>query len=226
MPLTEKEAAALERLEAEKNRRIEDKIQSGAAVRVPLVVVVGAGPADVVKARKRKLEQLREAGEKREIYFDETVIATGVPRPGRDDGYTLPEMPEPPAPSICDRRSVGGAPPFAVSDDMRSALPQEKAIADKEANMSREIERADPVVRRIWVQTEQPSDRNPGGAIVEGFYRVEDGMLKVADQQGHLLDALTVNPGDDVEATARRILREKRASSFFNPIPYPRRSML
>jgi hypothetical protein len=40
-----------------------------------------------------------------------------------------------------------------------------------------------------------------------------------------LLAALTVNPGDNVEATARKILREKRASSFYDPIPYPKTSV-
>jgi hypothetical protein len=63
MPLTEKEAAALTRLEQERERRINDKIESGKAVRVPLVIVVGArASVDADKARKHKLEQLRRDG--------------------------------------------------------------------------------------------------------------------------------------------------------------------
>src|SRR5262249_61225927 len=60
MPLTEKEAAALTRLEQERERRINEKIESGAAVRLPLLIVAGApASVDAESARKRKLEELR-----------------------------------------------------------------------------------------------------------------------------------------------------------------------
>jgi hypothetical protein len=215
MRLTEKEAAALERLEAEKKRRIEDKIQSGAAVRVPLQIVVGARESvDVVKARKLKLEQLRRNGETREVFFDETALITGVPRPGREpENYRRPVSSEPPAPSICDRRSAGGAPaPFAVSE------PQPTARSEAVPNMSTSF-------RRIWTQTEQPSDSNPGGAIVEGQFRIMNGSLEVTDLQGRLLATQPINSGDDAEAAARTVLRKKRSSAFYDRIVYPRRSM-
>ena len=81
--LTEKEAAALTRLEQERERRINQKIESGAAVRVLLPIVAGARESvDADRARNRKLEELRRNGETREVYFDEVVIITGVPRPG------------------------------------------------------------------------------------------------------------------------------------------------
>jgi hypothetical protein len=85
--------AALEQLEAEKQRRIDEKVEKGEAVRVPSpVVVVGVEqPTDALieRAKADKLAELRAAGEKREIYFDAdkpTVIVTGVTRAGRDDG--------------------------------------------------------------------------------------------------------------------------------------------
>jgi len=97
--LTEKEAAALTRLEQERERRINEKIESGAAVRVLLPIVAGARESvDADRARNRKLEELRRNGETREVYFDEVVIITGVPRPGRElDNYTTPNASEPPA---------------------------------------------------------------------------------------------------------------------------------
>ena len=57
MPLTEKEAAALTRLEQERERRINEKIESGAAVRVLLPIVAGTRESvDADRARNRKLE--------------------------------------------------------------------------------------------------------------------------------------------------------------------------
>src|SRR5262249_13665770 len=99
MPLTKKEEAALTRLEQERERRINERIASGAAVRVLLPIVAGARESvDVERARKRKLDELRQNGEMRTVIFDQTVIITGVPRPGREpDNYTTPNASEPPA---------------------------------------------------------------------------------------------------------------------------------
>jgi len=84
--------AALAELEAEKQRRIDERVDKGEAVRVasPVVVVGVEQPTDALleRAKADKIAELRAAGEKREIYFDAepTVIITGVPRAGRDDG--------------------------------------------------------------------------------------------------------------------------------------------
>jgi hypothetical protein len=129
MPLTEKEAAALERLKAERARRIAEKIEKGEAVRMP-VLIVGARES-IAAVMARTLAAMRAAGEKREIFpadAKEGVIVTGVPRPGREpENYSPPISSEPPAPSICDRRSAGGkdAPPFAVSEPQPTAPKQE-----------------------------------------------------------------------------------------------------
>jgi hypothetical protein len=211
MPLTEKEAAALERLEAERARRISEKIEKGEAVRMPVLIVGGRESIDAVRART--LAAMRAAGETREV-FSGAVISTGVPRPGREPAdYSPPISSEPPAPSICDRRSAGGAPAhFAVSESQPTAPKQMAEPSGIEW-------------RRVWATVERPSETNPGGAIVEGLYRVEDGMVKVTDLQGRLLGTQPIKPGDDVEAAARKILREKKATAFYDPIQYPRRSM-
>ena len=77
-------AAAIERLEAERQRRIDEKVAQGTVVRAPLYVVVSDPEqveAEVEGAKADKLAELRQAGETREIIFDEPfVIITGVPR--------------------------------------------------------------------------------------------------------------------------------------------------
>jgi hypothetical protein len=113
MPLTEKEAAALERLEQERARRIREKIEKGEAVRMPVLIAGARESIAAVKART--LAAMRAAGEKREVVCIDEALVTGVPRPSREpENYKPPVLSEPPAPSIFDRRSAGGAPSFAV----------------------------------------------------------------------------------------------------------------
>src|SRR5262249_15033815 len=79
----EKLKAALEQLEAERERRIEAKVAEDKAIREPLVVVSGDDKgidAKVESARAARLAELRGAGEKREVVFDRLTIITGVPR--------------------------------------------------------------------------------------------------------------------------------------------------
>jgi hypothetical protein len=89
--------AALEQLETERQRRIDERVEKGEAIRVPSIVVGAAGSVNAEKARR--LAELREAGETREIIFGFKhadgsdaieVIVTGVPRRGRDDGADYP----------------------------------------------------------------------------------------------------------------------------------------
>jgi hypothetical protein len=104
-------AAAIERLEAEKRRRIDEKVARGEAIFVDLpVVVVGAEDADeaLEKARAEKIAELRATGERREILFDDAlinVIATGVPGRDEGDGEVMPiatALEDKTSPSIAD----------------------------------------------------------------------------------------------------------------------------
>jgi hypothetical protein len=92
----EKLAAALEQLETERRRRLDERFEKGVAVRVPPVVVGVPGCEGAERARRQA--ELRAAGETREVIFgfepDDgsdviDVIITGVPRPGRDDGVDI-----------------------------------------------------------------------------------------------------------------------------------------
>jgi hypothetical protein len=115
-------AAAIERLEAEKRRRIDEKVARGEAIFVDLpVVVVGAEDADeaLEKARAEKIAELRATGERREILFDDAlinVIATGVPGRDEGDGEVMPiatALEDKTSPSIAD---------FSARQQARSAL--------------------------------------------------------------------------------------------------------
>jgi hypothetical protein len=81
--------ATLEQLEAERRRRIDEKIERGEAIHVPALSVVVGLPDDADDAledmRARVLAADRKAGGKaREVYFEEpAVLITGVPRAGR-----------------------------------------------------------------------------------------------------------------------------------------------
>src|SRR5262249_32624848 len=59
---------------------------------------------------------------------------------------------------------------------------------------------------RVRTQLERPSERNPGGTIAEGWYRVSGGVVYVEDLQGRPLGSHPLRPGEDAEAIARRIL--------------------
>jgi hypothetical protein len=77
-------AAAIERLEAEQQRRRDERVARGEAVLVPLpcVVVASDEEADgaIEDVRARTLAELRKTGEARQIIFDEPfVLITGVP---------------------------------------------------------------------------------------------------------------------------------------------------
>jgi hypothetical protein len=78
--------AAIERLEAEKRRRIDEKIEKGEAIREEFLVV-RAAPDDAPDLEcLQRLTKTDGAG--CEVIFDPiTVMYTGVPRSGRDDKY-------------------------------------------------------------------------------------------------------------------------------------------
>jgi hypothetical protein len=200
--LTDQERIALERLEQERERRIREKIATGEVVCLPPLVVGALG--SIAAARTAALAAVRAGGEKRNVVFgskvgDEgeriDVIITGVPRSGREpDDYRTPAVIEPPAPSVLSRRTTSDRP---VSEPRDQGQPAAQ----------KQIEPAE--IHRIWAQTEQPSDRNPGGSVIEGQYRIVDGMVRVADMEGKLLGVAPIGPGDDAKGIARRILRDK-----------------
>jgi hypothetical protein len=84
------------------------------------------------------------------------------------------------------------------------------------------VEPAEPLVEhRIWAQTAPPTDTDPG-AIVEGSYTLtEGGTLRIYGADRNLLGTEHLPPGADAGAAARQVLRAKKATGFWAPIPYP-----
>jgi hypothetical protein len=75
--------------------------------------------------------------------------------------------------------------------------------------------------RYVWATVERPSETNPGGAIVDGHYRIAGDLVEVKDMAGNALGVVSVSDGGQAEAAARKILREKKAASeFYDPLPY------
>src|SRR5262245_13039849 len=75
----------LARLRAEKARRVDAKVQAGKAVLVPLTIVsstLESAAAQIEQEKEKKLAELRDAGEQREVIFDvPKLIISGVSRP-------------------------------------------------------------------------------------------------------------------------------------------------
>jgi len=215
MSLIDKEALALEQLEAERERRIDEKVEKGGAIRVPLPVAVVGGPeeagAAAESARAANLAELRAAGEKREIYFEEddaiSVIVTGVPRAGRDDTYVLPSVDT----SMAARHA-----------DYTEARDRAAALAYKPPPLPKPTPQPDMSEPR-YVRTEiSPTSEKDCGIIIEGRYTIDsNNLLRVHDMQGNLIGTEQVRPGDDVVTVAKRLLRKGAAPSFFAPLRYP-----
>src|SRR5262245_17259618 len=203
-------AAARQELEAERDRRIQAKIDRGEAVRKSVRAVVGVPePNRVANHVPGRDEQGRE------LYYDIDVIITGVPRRGRD-------FPDSDSPSRT--RNANKA-------DENPRRPEGAALRLPEDDPLRAVPHApvpEPVVsepRSIRVQIEQPTASNPGGTIAEGYERHTDRRVRVYDVRGELLGGADLRPGDDVEAVAKRLLREKHGASFWGRISYPRGSL-
>ena len=76
------------------------------------------------------------------------------------------------------------------------------------------------------MQIEHPTENNPSGTIVEGFERHTDSQVRVYDTDGNLLGSVRLRPGDNVEAAAKRLLREKHGvGGFYGRINYARGSL-
>src|SRR5262249_20271494 len=192
---------ALEQAEAEKRRRINDKIAKGEAVRMPPVVVGHACRAAAEKARK--IAALRSAGEKREIVFETeptedgpppiSVIATGVPRPDRDGDR-------------CENCTCKSATPITY-------LPSARAIHEPTPLPMRKPPSPMPPLPTEWwnfrVQIRAGNGTSDPGQIIEGRYGVSGDTVYVEDDQGKPVDVQRLGPNENPAGVAQKLLREK-----------------
>ena len=202
----------LQRLEEERERRILEKVAAGQAVFIPPIVVGVEPDAPVTEGQ-------RDAGG-REVYYgtvkrDGTVdrtdtIITGVPRAGRDAEDAVERL--------VARAKQTGYP----SDPL-----QAKAVKAREAPQAPPPPEPEPEpeFRRLRVTIELPTDNNLG-SVVDGYYFVQDEMVYVSDALKRPLGRLALNPGDNPEIVARRLLKSKYCgNNFYRKLQYPPKSI-
>ena len=133
------------------------------------------------------------------------AVITGVPRAGRDDAYQFP-----------------AAQDKATNKVSKCEAPEEKSPPLRSAAQP------DTTESRRITATIPPRSEADCGIVFFGSYKVEGGQVHVADQDGHSLGSLPINPGDDVESVARKLLRDKLGgnfSDFYGTIRLPKLSI-
>jgi hypothetical protein len=199
--------AALERLEAERERRLAERIEAGQIVSVPLCVVAGSeseARAQVEEAKASALAELRAAGDQREVVFDVVLVVTGVVKHGE-----APET-EPWKPL---------APPF---------LPTRvSTVSSETVDLRDEVVKAEeappPIIETyIAVQVGRCQEDDPG-QIAEGWFSVDNGQVIVTNATGKFVGSHTLLKGEDARVVAKRLLREKtpEGEEFNRRLSYP-----
>ena len=192
----DKARAALEQLKAEKERRLQAKINSGEVVSVQTVVVVHPDE-DEEEATARALARHPVPDDGRAVHREFFYVSTGVPRPGL--------------------RAVGAA---ASTNSFRGrdfARPFEEPAASGVASSPR----SQPTYVRVTIRN--GTDDGDPGAIAEARYIVEDGCVVLTDLDGKHMTSRALLKGQDPAAVARALLREaEEPKSFARPIRYPK----
>jgi len=196
---------ALEQAEAEKRRRLNEKIEKGEALRL-LPVVVGR-PCRAEAEKQRKIDALRASGEKREIIFGEqptedgsapiSVICTGVPRPHRDGE------------ARCENCTCATAEPRY---DPRAYQAQLQKHSEPPLRPIPKPTPELPLPTEWWnfrVQIRAGNGADDPGQILEGKFGVSAGFVYVEDDQGKPVGMQRLGPNENPAAVAQKILREK-----------------
>jgi hypothetical protein len=228
---------ALEKLEADRERIIQEKVERGEAVREPVIV---AGVSEAAEtAMVNILARLRQAGETREVIFGDgslwedgrlvrqgfEAIITGVPRSGRDDDTPRP---------VSARKSESKS--SWKCYQCGTMLPEEGTPHRCEPSSGRpklspppQSIQPEPEPERHYIRVEiRPASENDPGQIIEGRYAVIGSLVQVWDLNGRLLGSGEVRPDEDSKSVARKILRAKSDcgnNNFYRPLRYPNSSI-
>ena len=179
--------AALERLEAERERRLAEKIEAGEIIEVPLWVVAGSqagARAQVEQAKADKLAELRAAGETREVVFDVTTVATGVVRPGEATGPAW----KPTAPPYLPR------------------LPAAEVPTERGRSYSGRTTARDRNLRAVQVR--QCQDDDDPGEIAEGWFSVDGKGCDGHRREWQVRWQPRLLKGEDARVVAKQLPRE------------------
>jgi hypothetical protein len=191
-----KALAALEQLEAEKERRLQAKIDSGEVISVQTTVVVHPDES-IEDAQARALARHPVSDNGRPVHHDFFFVFTGVPR-SPDFGQWEPQVQTASSEGIVSHPSEGPA----ASVEFRAPSRPETYIS---------------------VTTRRADDNGDPGQIAEAFCSVVDGAVVLRDLEGRHLTSRALLKGDDPLAVARALLRESEEPESFNhPIRYPK----
>ena len=193
----DKTLAALEQLEAEKTRRLQDKIAAGDVVS-QTVTVVCTRDEDVEEACERALANLPTLdSDGRPIHHDLSVIVTGVPR---------------------DPDFARWVPLQTTASSEGPALPSEETAGSGE--VSSPSSPSQPSYVKITVRNGSEDDP---GQIAEAYYTIEDGQLILRDSNDKHLTSRALLNGENPATLAKILLREREGQNDFQqPIHYPK----
>jgi hypothetical protein len=188
--INDKDAAALEWFEAEKARRLQDKIDAGEIVSETITVVC-TRDEDAEEAKARALARHPAPDDGRPVHREFLYIFTGVPR-----GEHLP----------------GQAPPQTTASE-GPALPSEPAGSGVSPSPSQ------PIPTHVQITISNGNEDDPG-QIVEAFYTIEEGLLVLRDRDKKFLTSRALLSGENPRTLARILLREAAPNDFQMPIRY------
>src|SRR5262245_62119878 len=194
-------SALRQEIKAQRERLIEEKIEKGLAVRQPILAVAALDPTHDYNA-----VSIDERG--REIYPPEMIVITGVQR-GEGSAYVAALL------------ESAGIEPGDRYASMKTKAVEEKRPAPR-PQPTPELPASSPRYPvRCTVRGPNP-DKNDPGQIIEASYAVSGNLLSVYDEEGCKLGTATVRPGDDLDAAARAVVREKHGkhAAFYDPIYY------
>src|SRR5262245_15671970 len=161
--------AARDQLKKEREEIITAAIEAGTAIRVPVSITQHGG--DIEEVKQRVTEELRRNGEKREIYFDESTIFTGVPRSAAYFSRAqIAKADEAPKERV---RATEGEAIRAQGFPAQYRPPQVSDVPSTERC-------------RLRTTVQLPNATAPQGEVAEGWFMVRGGVLHVEDMHGRL----------------------------------------
>jgi hypothetical protein len=193
---SDKALAALEQLEAEKERRLRGKIDSGEVVSQTITVVCYRDE-DVEEATARALARDPAPDDGRAIHREFFYIFSGLPRAAAGFGQWVPPQVQP-----------------ASSKGTLSAPSEEPAATVPPISRSRPT--------YIFTTTRQATNDDPG-AIAEALWSVDDGCVVVTTLEGRHITGRALLKDEDPAVVARALLREaEEPKDFQRPVSYPK----
>ena len=190
--------AALEQLEAERERRLQARVDAGELIKIETVVVVG-DDEDIEDAKARAIAKYPAPDDGRPVHRDFFYVFTGVPRGDPDQAEPAPQL-------------------QTASEEGNSSPPSEEPAGSGVANLSAPSQ---PTYVRVTIRN--GNDDGDPGAIAEAWFTVEDGAVVLRDADDKHITSRALLKGEDPAVLARSLLREAEQPKDFNrPIRYPK----